>query len=319
MIPMTQPARVPGPLPSWNNRTAKEALIGFVELVTGDCPGGFVPGEERIAVFDNDGTLCSEMPVLMQFAFIADRVRALEPEYPEWKDKSPFKEILCGDMHGALSGGRGGISGVLAATYTGMTTVQFEHEVTRWMNTARHPVTGRLYSEMVYQPMLELLAYLRKNLFKIFIVSASGIDFMRPWTQGVYGIPPEQVIGSSIRLKYEVHDEVPVLIRLPNVEIFDEGEEKPVAIHHFIGRRPILAFGDSDGDLQMLQWVASGSGPRFTGLIHHTDTERECADKANNSDRPVGKPGRVLSEAYARGWTIVDMKRDWRTIFPFET
>ena len=316
---MTQPALVRDPLPSWNNSTAKEALTGFVELVTGDRPGGFVPGEERVAVFDNDGTLCSEMPVLMQFAFIADRIRALVPDHPEWKDMSPFKEILSGDMTGALSGGMGGISGVLAATYTGMTTVQFEHEVTTWMSTARHPVTGRLYSEMVYQPMLELLRYLRENLFKIYIVSASGIDFMRPWTQGVYGIPPEQVIGSSIRLKYEVHDRVPVLVRLPNVEIFDEGEEKPVAIHHFIGRRPILAFGNSDGDLQMLQWVASGSGPRFAGLIHHTDAEREHAQEACNPGLPAWKPGRALSEAHAEGWTIVDMKMDWKTVFPFGT
>lgn len=314
---MLGPCQVRDPLPSWNNCLAKEALIGFVEQVTGNTPGGFVPVGERIAVFDNDGTLCSEIPVLMQFAFIADRVRALVPKHPEWKDLSPFREILSGDMSGTLSSGRGGISGVLAATYTGMTTVSFEEEVTTWISAARHPVTGRLYREMVYQPMLELLTYLRNNQFKTYIVSASGIDFMRPWTQGVYGIPPDQVIGSSIRLKYEVHNQVPVLVRLPEVEIFDEGEEKPVAIHHFIGRRPILAFGDSDGDLQMLQWVASGNGPRFAGLIHHTDAERECASDASNCDPPVGKIERVLSEARAQGWIIVDMKRDWRTLFPF--
>jgi phosphoserine phosphatase len=314
---MTQQALDGDPLPSWNDGRAKDALIGFVEQVTKNNRGGFVPPEERIAVFDNDGTLCSEMPVLTQFAFIADRIRALAPDHPEWKDMSPFKEILAGDMIGALAGGPGAISGVLAAMYTGMTTAEFADDVVAWIGTARHPLTSRLYTEMVYQPMLELLAYLRKNLFRTYIVSASGIDFMRPWTEAVYGIPPEQVIGSSIRLKYDDRNGSPVLVRIPEMELFDEGEEKPVAIHHFIGRHPVLAFGDSDGDLQMLRWVVSGSGPRFAGLIHHTDEERVRACEVYDGKIPIGKCHNALTEAKERGWTIVDMKKDWKIVFPF--
>ncbi len=316
---MTHPVTPRDPLPSWNSLKAKESLIHFVELVTGKRPGGFVPPEERIAVFDNDGTLCSEKPVLMQFAFTADRIRKLAHIHPEWKTISPFKEFLSGDMHGALSGGMGAISGILAATYAGMTTEEFEHEVSAWVTTACHPVTGRLYTEMVYQPMLELLSYLRENQFRIYIVSATGIDFMRPWTERVYGIVPEQVIGSSIRLKYEVHDTIPVLVRLPELEIFDEGGEKPVAIHHFIGRRPVLAFGNSDGDIQMLRWVVSGSGPRFAGFIHHPDAEHGQADRACNGNMLSGKSDRALAQARTEGWTIVDVREDWKTIFPFAT
>lgn len=287
--------------------------------MTGVRPGGFIPEKDRIAVFDNDGTLCTEMPVLMQFAFTMSRVQAMASGHPEWRDLSPFREILDGDMHGALSGGTGVISRVLAATYAGMTTDEFSQEVTRWIHTARHPSSGRLYPEMVYQPMLELLAYLRENLFKIYIVSASGIDFMRPWTHQVYGILPENVIGSSIRLKYEDHAAGPVLVRIPELELFDEGHEKPVAIHHFIGTRPILAFGDSDGDLEMLKWVSSSTGPRFAGLIHHTDNEREYEydDEEYGGALASGRNHRVMAEAQSQGWTIVDMKTDWKRIYPF--
>ncbi len=312
---MTRPSN--DPLPSWNDGEAKESLIRFVKLVTGDSPKSYVRPEERIAVFDNDGTLCSEMPALTQFAFTVDRTRALAVNHPEWKDKSPFKEILAGDMIGTLACGMGAIGSVLAATYAGMTTAEFERDVTAWMNTARHPATGRRYSEMVYRPMTELIAFLQKNRFKTYIVSAGGIDFMRPWTEEVYGIPRDQVIGSSIRLKYEDRSGSPVLVRLPGLELYDEGDEKPVAIHHVIGRRPIFAFGDSDGDLPMLRWVASGPGPYFAGLIHHTDAEREWAYESYDADLPIGRLDRALSESRAKGWTIVDMKQDWKTIFPF--
>jgi len=308
---MTRPEPTDDPLPSWNAGPARESLIRFVEFVTRSSSFGFVPPKERIAVFDNDGTLCSGMPVLTQFAFTVDRTRALASRHPEWQGTSPFREILAGDMAGTFACGMGAIAGALAATYTGMTTEEFEHDVTLWMSTAHHPETGRLYTEMVYQPMIELLAYLQANRFKVYIVSASGIDFMRPWTERVYGIPPEQIIGSNIRLKYENRNGSPVFVRLPVLELFDEGDEKPVAIHHFIGRQPIFAFGDSDGDLPMLQWVTSGSGPRFAGLVRDTDGER-----AHEIHLSIGKSDHALAEAQARGWTVVDMKKDWKTVFP---
>lgn len=306
------------PLPSWNEGAVKISLIRFIEGVTGGSSTDYIPPGERIAVFDNDGTLCSEMPVLTQFAFTMDRVRAYASDHPEWTDTSPFREILAGDMAGTLASGRGAFNCVLAATYAGMTVEEFEDDVSRWMHTARHLLTSRKYTEMVYQPMIELLAHLKRNEFKTYIVSASGIDFLRPWTEAVYGIPPEQVIGSSIRVKYEDRDGVPALVRLPQIEIYDEGEEKPVAIHHFIGRRPILAFGDSDGDLPMLRWVASSSGARFTGLITHMDPVRERDTVANHPDLGVARCDRVLAEAKLRNWAIVDMRTDWKRVFPFE-
>jgi len=308
---MTPPAPAHDPLRSWNDGLAKSSLVRFVELVTRDGSPGFVPGKERIAVFDNDGTLCSEMPVLTQFAFTVDRMRAQASSHPDWQTEAPFREILEGDMTGAFACGMGAIVKALAATYSGMTTEEFDHDVTEWMNTARHPDTGRLYTERVFEPMVELIAYLQANGFAVYIVSASGIDFLRPWTEKVYGIPREQIIGSNIRLRYEIRNGSPVLVRLPAIELFDEGVEKPVAIHHFIGKKPIFAFGDSDGDLPMLQWVASGAGSRFTGLVHHTDSER-----AHEIHLPIGRSDHVLAEAQARGWTVVDMKEDWKDVFP---
>jgi phosphoserine phosphatase len=308
---MTLPASSGDPLSSWNDGDAKTSIVRFVELVATNGSPGFVREKERIAVFDNDGTLCSEMPVLIQFAFTVDRMRALAPAHPEWQTTSPFREILRGDMAGAFAGGMGAIAQALAATYAGMTTEEFEHDVVVWADTARHPETGRPFSERVFQPMVELIRYLQEHRFKVYIVSASGIDFLRPWTEEVYGIPPEQVIGSNIRVKYEVRDGIPVLVRLPVIELFDDGMEKPVAIHHFIGRKPIFAFGDSDGDLPMLEWVASGAGARCAGLIRHTDEER-----THEARLPFGKSDHAFATAQAKGWTVVDMKKDWKTVFP---
>jgi hypothetical protein len=248
-----------------------------------------------------------------QFAFTVDRLKALAPGHPEWKGKEPFKSVLAGDVKTALAGGERSVGELMAVTHAGMTTDEFEATVKEWVETARHPKTGRLYTEMVYQPMLELLAYLRSKGFKTYIVSGGGIEFMRPWTERVYGIPPEQVVGSSGKLKFEMRDGKPVLVKLPEMEFVDDREGKPVGIRKFIGRRPILAFGNSDGDLQMLQYTAGGSGARFMGIVHHTDAEREFAYDRSSS---IGRLDKALDEGRQRRWTIVDMKRDWKAIYP---
>jgi phosphoglycolate phosphatase-like HAD superfamily hydrolase len=301
------------PLPSWNDGVAKRAILRFVDEITAESGDNFVPPAERIATFDNDGTLWAEQPVYFQFAFAFDRVKALAPQHPEWKEHEPFKSVLAGDMKKALAGGEKAIGQLMAATHAGMTTDEFEAVVNDWITSAKHPKTGRLYTEMVYQPMLELLAYLRSKGFKTYIVSGGGIEFMRPWTDRVYGIPPEQVVGSSGKLKFEHRDGKPVLVKLPEVEFVDDKEGKPVGIRMHIGRRPILAFGNSDGDQQMLQYTAAGSGARFMGIVHHTDEDREFAYDRRS---PIGRLDKALDEGQKRGWTIVDMQRDWKTVFP---
>jgi len=275
----------------------------------------FVPVSERIATFDNDGTLWAEQPMYFQAFFVFDRIKQLSPQHPEWKTKEPFASVLKGDVKSALAGGEHALIEMAMATHAGTTTEEFDKIVTDWIATAKHPKTGRLYTEMVYQPMLELLAYLRANGFKTFIVSAGGIEFMRPWTEKVYGIPPEQVIGSSIKMKFEMRDGQPVLMRLPELNFIDEKEGKPVGINSHIGRRPIAAFGNSDGDLQMFQWTAAGKGARFCLYVHHTDAEREFAYDRKSS---VGRLDKGLDEAAAKGWTVVSMKDDWKTVFPLE-
>jgi hypothetical protein len=275
----------------------------------------FVPGPERIATFDNDGTLWAEQPIYFQLAFALDRVKALAPRHPEWKDKEPFASLLKGDPRAALSGGEPAIFQIVMATHAGMTTAEFERIVRDWITTAQHPKSGRLYKEMVYQPMLELLAYLRANGFRTFIVSGGGIEFMRPWAEEVYGVPPEQVIGSSAKLRFELRDGQPVLVKLPEVNFVDDKAGKPVGIQMHIGRRPILAFGNSDGDLQMLQWTTSGAGARFAGIVWHTDATREWA---YDRESHIGRLDEALDEGRAKGWTIVDMKRDWKRVFAFE-
>lgn len=307
------PAPPADPLPSWNEGKSKKAIVDFVGKVTKTGSTEFVPPAERIATFDNDGTLWAEQPLYFQALFAIDRVKALAPLHPEWKDKEPFASLLKGDMKGFAASGEKGIVQLVAATHAGMTTEEFEKTVSDWITTAKHPRTGRLFTEMVYQPMLELLAYLRANGFKTYIVSGGGIEFMRPWAERVYGIPPEQVVGSSGGLKYELRDGKPVLVKLPEAVLIDDKEGKPVGIQRHIGRRPIAAFGNSDGDLQMLQWTAAGSGPRFCLYVHHTDAVREWAyDRTSH----IGKLDKGLDEAKTRNWTVVDMKADWNEMFP---
>lgn len=300
-------------LPSWKDGKAKQSIIDFVTKVTKEGSPDFVPPDERIATFDNDGTLWTEQPMYVQMFFALDRVKLLAPQHPEWKDQEPFASLLKGDVKGALAGGEHAILEIVMATHAGMTTKEFEIIVRDWIATAKHPATKRLFIEMVYQPMLELLAYLRANDFKTFIVSGGGIEFMRPWTERVYGIPPEQVIGSSIKTKYELRDSKPVLVRMPELNFIDDKKGKPVGINQHIGRRPIAAFGNSDGDLQMLQWTTAGKGQRFALYIHHTDGEREWAYDRKSS---VGRLDKGLDEAREKGWTIVDMKQDWKVIYP---
>ena len=306
------PVRAGDPLPSWNDGAAKQSIISFVDRVTAAGSPDFVPVAERIATFDNDGTLWSEQPMYFQAFFVFDRIKVLAPKHPEWKDKEPFASVLRGDAKAALAGGEHALLEMVMATHAGLTTEEFEQIVKDWIATAKHPVTGRLFTQMVYQPMLELLAYLRANGFKTYIVSGGGIEFMRPWTERVYGIPPEQVIGSSIRTKFELRDGRPVLVRLPEINFIDDKAGKPVGIQQHIGRRPIAAFGNSDGDFEMLDWTTSGSGPRFGLIVHHDDADREWAyDRSSH----VGKLDKGLNEATSKGWTIVSMKDDWKTIY----
>lgn len=309
------PARAADSLPSWNEGQAKSAIVAFVDKVTTPGTAGFVAPEKRIAVFDNDGTLWTEQPMYVQLAFAIDRVKALSNQHPEWKDKQPFKAALEGDKEALAKAGEHGLVELIMASHAGMTTEEFERIVTDWLATARHPKFDRPYTELVYQPMLELLSYLRANGFKTFIVSGGGIEFMRPWAHKVYGIPPDQVVGSTIKVSFDKRNGEPVLSRLPEVNFLDDKAGKPVAIHYHIGQRPLAAFGNSDGDFEMLEWTSSGKGPRFGMIVHHDDAEREVA---YDRDSAFGKLDKALDEAQARGWTVASMKRDWKTIFPPE-
>ena len=302
-------AQAEDPLPSWNEGAAKKSIVDFVERVYEVDSPDFVPPAERIAVFDNDGTLWAEQPLYFQFLFAIDRVKALAPEHPEWKEQEPFAALLRGDH----AGGEHALLEIVMATHAGMTTDEFQAIVDGWLATAVHPQTGRLYTEMAYQPMLELLDYLRANGFKTFIVSGGGIEFMRAFAEQVYGIPPEQVIGSSGKQAFEIRDGQPVLVKLPEVSFVDDKEGKPIGIQAHIGRRPLAAFGNSDGDLQMLQWTAAGAGPRFCLYVHHTDAEREWAYDRTSS---IGRLDQGLDEAVAKGWTVVSIKDDWKRVFP---
>ena len=296
------------PLPSWTDSKAKQSILSFVRKATTPGSPDFVPVADRIATFDNDGTLWAEKPLYFQLFFAIDRVEELAPLHPEWKTQEPFASLLKGDVKAALAGKEKSAVELVMATHAGMTTAEFEKIVKDWIATARHPETKRLYTEMVYQPMLELLAFLRAHDFKTFIVSGGGIEFMRPWAEAVYGIPPEQIVGSSIKTRFEMRDDGPVLVRLPDVNFIDDKDGKPVGINSHIGRRPVMAFGNSDGDLQMLQWTTAGKGPRFGLVVHHTDAKREFA-----YDKGATK---ALKEAQAKGWTVVDMKRAWKVIYP---
>ena len=307
------------PLSSWSDGPAKQAIVGFVEKVTKEGSPDFVPVAERIAVFDNDGTLWCEQPVPVQLFFTLDRVKALAPQHPEWKKKEPFGSLLKGDITTALAGGDHALLEIMMATHAGMTTVEFERIVKDWIATAKHPKTGKPFTKMAYQPMLELLAYLRANSFKNFIVSGGGIEFMRPWAEHVYGIPPEQVVGSSIKTKFEMRGGKPVLLRLPELNFNDDKGGKPVAINQHIGRRPIAAFGNSAGDREMLEYTQGGSGARFELLVLHDDASREYAygPARGLPDVKLGAFPPVLDEQAKKGsWTVVSMKNDWKTVFP---
>ena len=312
-------AQAADPLPSWNNGHARQSIVAFVEKVTTPGSPDFVPVPERIAVFDNDGTLWCEQPMPVQFYFALDRVKALAPQHPEWNDKEPFASLLKGDLKTALAGGDRALLELMMATHAGMTAAEFEQIVKDWIATAKHRTTGTLYTDMVYQPMLELLAYLRANGFKNFMVSGGGIEFMRPWTERVYGIPPEQVIGSSVKTKFEIRDGKPVIIRLPELNFNDDKAEKVVGIYQHIGRRPIAAFGNSVGDQQMLEYTQGGSGARFELLVLHDDAKREFGYGPTRGlpDVKLGAFTPALDEhAKKDGWTVVSMKGDWKQVFP---
>jgi phosphoglycolate phosphatase-like HAD superfamily hydrolase len=300
-------------LTSWQTGAAKQAIVDFVARVTRTSSPDYVKPAERIAVFDNDGTLWAEQPIYFQFAFAMDRVKTLSAQHPQWKTTQPFKAVLEGDMAALAASGEHGMLQIVAATHMGMTTEEFDAIVRAWLATAKHPKLGRPYTQLVYQPMLELLSYLRANGFKTFIVSGGGIEFMRPWVEKAYGIPPEQVVGSSGKLKFEMRDGKPVLLKLPEIDFIDDKSGKPIGIQAHIGRRPVMAVGNSDGDLQMLQWTTAGSGARFALIVHHTDAEREWAyDRTSH----IGKLDKARDEAKAKGWTVVSMKDDWAEIFP---
>jgi hypothetical protein len=312
-LPTSSWAQISDPLPSWNDTAPKKAIEAFVEKVTKEGSPDFVPLVERIATFDNDGTLWCEQPIYFQGLFVFDRIKALAPKHSEWKEKEPFASALKGDIKGALVGGEKALSELLMTTHAGMTNDQFARTVAEWLITARHPKFNRPYTELVYQPMLELLAYLRANGFKTFIVSGGGVEFIRAFAEKTYGVPPEQVVGSSIKTKFELLDGKPEIVRLPAIDFIDDGPGKPVGIAKFIGRRPVMAFGNSDGDLQMLQYTTGSPGARFGLIVHHTDAEREYAYDRKS---PVGRLDKALDEADANGWTVVSMKDDWAAIFP---
>jgi phosphoglycolate phosphatase-like HAD superfamily hydrolase len=314
IIAITRVAFAADLLPSWSDGPAKKEIMDFVTKVSTESGKDFVPLAERIATFDNDGTLWAEQPMYFQFLFAIDRIKELSPQHPDWKNKEPFASILKGDVKAALAGGEHAAVEILAATHTGMSTEEFQDIVNKWLSTSQHPKFKQPYNKVIYQPMLELLNYLRANGFKTFIVSGGGVEFIRAFAEQTYGIPPEQVIGSRGKLKFDIQQHKPVLLKLPEVDFVDDRQGKPVGIQQMIGRRPIAAFGNSDGDLQMLQWTFAGSGPRFCVFVHHDDSEREWAYDRQSS---IGRFDKGLDEAKAKGWTIVSMKNDWTKIFPF--
>jgi len=306
-------AQTEDPLPAWNDGSNKRAIIDFVTTTTTEGHGNFIPPTKRIAVFDNDGTLWSEQPLYFQALYIFDRIRELAPDHPEWQQTEPFASVLKGDHESALSGGTQALLKMAMATHAGVTAAEFSESVADWLATARHPDTGAPYTAMVFQPMLELLDYLRANDYKTFIVSGGGIDFLRVFAEEVYGIPPEQVVGSSLKAKYEERNGTPAIIKIAEVDFIDDKAGKPVGIHYHIGRRPVIAVGNSDGDFEMLEWTAAGEAPRLSMLVHHDDQDREWS---YDRESHIGRLVRGLDEGPGRGWKIISMKEDWKRIFP---
>ena len=299
-------------LPSWRDGASKQAIVRFVETVTRPGTPEYVLPAERIAVFDNDGTLWSEQPLYFQFFFLLDQIRAAAPQHPEWKNNPAFKALMANDM-AALMREEKRLLPLIAQANSGMTVDEYDRTIRAWLDTARHPKFNRPYTDLVFQPQVELLNYLRANGFKTYIVSGGTIEFMRPWSERVYGIPPEQVVGSTQTVTYEVRNGQPTLLRGPRLEFINDGAGKPVGIYRQIGRRPILAVGNSDGDLQMLQYTMAGTGQRLAVLVHHDDAEREFAYDRKSG---IGKLDKALDEAVTRGWTVISMKQDWARIYP---
>jgi phosphoserine phosphatase len=313
---MTQLRQEQGdPLPSWNDGLPKQSILSFVAAISREGSPDFVPVPQRIATFDNDGTLWCEQPMYVQLAFALDRVRALSDQHPEWTDTQPFKAVLENDMAALEQAGYRGLMELVMATHAGMSTADFEKICVAWLKTARHPRFNRPYTELVYQPMLELLVYLRNSGFKTFIVSGGGIEFMRSWTEQVYGVPREEVVGSSIETRFTVENGQAELIHLPEINFTDDGDGKPVGINEHVGRRPIAAFGNSDGDLEMLQWATMSSGRRLGLIVHHTDAAREYA---YDRESYFGYLDEALDAAKQNNWTVVSMKDDWKRVFQFE-
>ena len=312
---ITTIAEIVDPLPSWNEGNTKNAIINYVKEATTEGSENFIPISERVAVFDNDGNLWSEQPAYFQLFFAMDRIHALAPEHPEWKTTQPYQSVLENDMKTLMSHGEHGLIQIVMATHGGNTVTEFEQIVKDWLATAKHPRFNRPYTDLVYQPMLELINYLKSNDFKTFIVSGGGIEFMRPWVEGVYGISKDQVIGSSIKTKYDYNDGNPVIRRLPELNFIDDKEGKPEGINQYIGRKPVFASGNSDGDLQMLRWADSNTYPSFELYLHHTDSVREWAYDRKSS---VGRLDKGLDEAKEKGWTFIDMEKDWKVVYPFE-
>ena len=316
VLPALARSRQPlDPLPSWREGPTKKSILHFVARTTTEGKPDFLPVAQRVSVFDNDGTLWCEQPMYVQLAFVLDRVKTLADKHPEWKDRQPFKAVLANDLKALAATGEKGALELVGATHAGMTVEEFDSIIKDWITTARHPKYRRPYTECVYKPMVELLAYLRASGFKTYIVSGGGVEFLRPWAEKVYGIPPEQVIGSSIKTRYEERDGKPVLVRLPEIDFIDDKAGKPVGIHTRIGRRPVMAFGNSDGDFEMLRYTTAGAGPRFGLIVHHTDAEREYAYDRKS---PFGRLDKALDEAPKRGWVVADMKKDWQRVFSFD-
>lgn len=311
----TQEVALSDPLPSWNEGDTKDAIIAYVKEVTNSTSKNFIPIKDRIATFDNDGNLWSEQPAYFQLFFAIDHVKVMAKDHPEWNNQQPFKAVLENDMKTLANFGEHGLLEIVMTTHAGNTVDEFEQIVKDWLGTAKHPRFDRPYTDLVYQPMLELLDYLRANDFKTFIVSGGGIEFMRPWVEEVYGIPSDQVVGSSIKTAFDYNNGNPMIKRLPEIDFIDDKEGKPIGIHKFIGKKPVFASGNSDGDLQMLQYTDSNTLPSFQLYLHHTDSIREWA---YDRDSHIGKLDKGLDEAFEKGWTVIDMKNDWKLIYPFE-